>query len=544
MHTIKTFARCNKLLLLVTAMLLNVFFSTAQKKKQEPKPLTKEQVKSQKQDANALFALSSYDLAIKPYLDLYKSDPKNVDVNFRLGYCYLMTDVDKSQAAKYLQYAADNDTKKKEILYYLGLAYHYNNDFDNAVKYYNEYKNQAHNKLIKDFLNADRQIEMCMNGKELVSKPVNVSFENLGKLVNSPLMDYNPFVSADGNTLIFSSRRKGSMGGVDEEIMTYGADIYWTQWKDSGGWSKAKNTGAAVNQQYDEECVWLNTAGDAMIIYMDNMDAFGDIGLCRLKGKTWQRPDMFPAPINTKAFETGATISPDGKLMIMVSDRKEGSQGGRDLYMCTRSNPNDEWGAPKNMGKDINTKYNEDSPFLWMDGKTLYFASEGHNSMGGSDLFKTVYDAASGKWSDPVNLGYPINTTDDDNSISITGDGRTAFVTQVRPGGMGNKDIYKMTFKDTLDHPFLSVFKGTILNDRGVHSPVNKAILINKTDQSIAFDYAPSTGSNVFIMAVRPGSYTLHLEGSNFDPYNEDIVVDDKGLTKQIKVHSNDKASK
>ncbi len=527
----------------ILAILLSVFSATAQRRvKQEPKPLSKEQAKSVKQDANSLFAAGSYDLAIKAYLDLYRTDPKNADVNFRLGYCYLMTDVNKAEAVKYMEFAAENNTKKKELLYYLALAYHYANRFDDAIKYYKEYKDQAHNKIIKDFLNADRQIEMCENGKELVAHPVDVKIVNMGKLINSNQQDYNPYVSADGNTLVFSSRRKGSMGGLDEDALIYGADIYWTQWKDTV-WSKAKNIGAAINQQYDEESVWLNLAGDEMIVYMDNMDAYGDIGLAHLKGKTWQKPEMFSAAINTKAFETGATISSDGLMMIFASDRKDGNQGGRDLYMSVRTDVNDDWGTPKNLGSTVNTKYNEDSPFLWVDGKTLYFASEGHNSMGGSDIFKTIYDAKSGKWSDPVNVGYPINTTDDDNSISITGDGRTAYITQVKPGGIGNKDIYKVTFNDTTDHPFLIVIKGMVASDKGMHSPITKAVLINKADQSIVFEYAASPNSSSFIMAARPGSYTMHIEGANFDPYNEDIIIDTslKNVVKQIKVHSRDK---
>src|SRR4051812_1124351 len=237
---------CCVLLAMAMSLPVQMVGQATKKPKQEPKPMSKEQAKTVKQDANSLFAASSYDLALKEYLNLYKSDAKNVDVNFRLGYCYLMTDINKAEGVKYLEYAVENDTKKKDLLYYLALAYHYSNDFDNAIKYYNEYKEQAHNKLIKDFLNADRQIEMCENGKMLFEHPVDVTFTNPGKMVNSPQADYNPYISADGTTLVYSARKKGSTGGLDEEIQSYGADVYWSQWKDSA-WTKAKSTGAAVN---------------------------------------------------------------------------------------------------------------------------------------------------------------------------------------------------------------------------------------------------------------------------------------------------------
>lgn len=482
--------------------------------------LSSEEIKTLRKEASTLFALSDYKNALKAYLDLYKSNPQNIDYNYRLGFCYLETSVNKRAAMKYLEIANQSKDAKKEWIYFLGMAYMYNEKWEEAIKTFNDYKEASHSKLIKDFLNPDRMIEMCGNGKELCSKPVNCTFTNLGKPVNSAFEEYNPFISADAKSIVFTSRRKGNVGGFIEELGMYTADIYRSTWKDSI-WGKPKNMGANVNSEWDEESVGLTALGDHVFIYFENLEIYGDIGTSSLKGKMWQKPEMLSPKINSNVYEGGACLSVDGSTIYFSSNRKEGL-GGSDIWMIKKEK-NGQWGNAINLGNTINTAYDEDIPFLTLDGKKLYFSSKGWNSMGGFDIFCSNWNEAEKIWSAPVNIGFPINDADDNKFISFTGDERFAYISAVRPEGLGDKDIYKVEFLDTLNHSFKHLVTGTITGIGG-RIEITKITLQNKVTSEIT-EYRPVTSTYQFVFAARSGEYTLRVEGYNFLPYSEDITV-------------------
>ncbi|MBL0064003.1 MAG: PD40 domain-containing protein [Bacteroidetes bacterium] len=483
--------------------------------------LTTDEAKIVKKDAATLFVSTDYKGALPAYKDLVKADPGNPDYNYRLGVCYLMTNVDKKAALACLEKGKTSKDAKKDLAFYMGMANMYNLNWDAAIESFQSYKQSSANKPMKDFLPTDRLIEMCNNGKQLCATKVNVTFTNMGKGINTPYEEYNPFISADNKVLIFTSRRKGNIGGFIEDLGIYTSDLYWCVWKDTI-WSKPKGLGGIVNSEWDEESVGLSALGDQLFIYFDNVEAFADLGIASIKGKTWQKPVMMPELINSKQYEGGACTSLDGSVIIFSSNRKD-ALGGNDLWMVQKEKSG-EWGPVTNLGSVINTKYDEESPYLTMDGNTLYFSSKGHNSMGGYDLFKSQKDPATGKWTAPVNLGYPINDPDDNSFFSITGDGRYAYISALMKDGYGDRDIYRMEYNDTTDHPFRSVITGTVSSSIGGRIELTKVTLTNKADQS-ALVYKPNTATNAFILNAAPGEYTLSVEGYNFAPYNEDITV-------------------
>jgi hypothetical protein len=226
---------------------------------------------------------------------------------------------------------------------------------------------------------------------------------------------------------------------------------------------------------------------------------------------------MYGVPINTKQEETGAAVSLDGNTIYFSGVRKEGS-GKSDLWMIKKENG--EWGNPVNL-RELNSGADELNPVLSLDGKTLFFSSDGWNSMGGYDIFYSRWDERSGKWSHPENLGYPLNDADDNKFISFTGDGRYAYLSAVRPEGLGDRDIYKVEFLDTLHHPFSHVITGTISGTGRVE--VTKIFLEDKTGNKL--NYQPTSSNNIFALPVKPGEYTLHIEGYNFAPYTETVSV-------------------
>ncbi len=477
--------------------------------------LTSDEAKVVKKDASTMFMDENFEGALSAYKDLYKSDPKNVEYNFRLGFCYLQTS-GKKEAAPYLEYAALSKDAKKEWLYFLGQAHMYNGDWDEAIEAFTEFQS-AHIKIDKEAVSPERMIDMCKNGKELSANPINCKFTNLGKTINTPFEEYNPFISADNNSLVFTSRRKGNMGGFIEDLGIFTADIFSSNWKDTV-WSKARSMGANVNTEWDEESVGLSPAGDQVYVFFDNAMFFGDVGAAPLKGKMWQRPVMLPPPVNTKQFEGGLTQSLDGNMIIFSSERKEGS-GKKDLWVVRKENG--AWGNAVEL-KEINTAFEETNPVLSLDGKKLFFASDGWNSMGGLDIFYSMWDESSGKWLMPINIGYPLNDADDNEFISFTGDERFAYSALVRPEGLGGRDIYMIEFTDTNNHPFKHIISGTISGSSG-RIEVTKIILENKSGNKIV--YIPTSTNNNFALPAEPGDYTLSIEGYNFKPYSETITV-------------------
>ncbi len=482
--------------------------------------LSIQEIKILKKEAEILFASSNYRNALNAYLELYKSDPTNIDYAYRLGFCYLETSVNKREAMKYLEIANQSRVTKKEWIFFLGIAYMYNDKWDEAIEKFAEYKKASRSKLIKDFLNPDRMIEMCKNGKELYSRPVNCKFTNLGKIINSPFEEYNPFISADEKSIVFTSRRKGNIGGYIEELGMYTADIYRSAWKDSA-WGKSRNMGANINSEWDEESTGLTALGDVVFIYFETLDIFGDLGISSLKGKMWQKFELLFPQINSNVYEGGACMSANGSTIFFSSSRTKGL-GGTDLWVINKDKSG-RWGNAINLGKTINTIYDEDIPFLSLDGKKLYFSSKGWNSMGGYDIFCSNWNDSLRNWSEPANIGFPINDADDNKFISLSGDERFAYISATRPEGYGDKDIYKVEFLDTLNHTFNHLFKGTI-SGIGGRIEITKISLKNKKTSEI-FEYRPVTFSFNFVFAVKPGEYTLTAEGYNFLVYTEDVTI-------------------
>jgi hypothetical protein len=514
------------------------FFSVANVFAQKAKThvLTSDEAKVVKKDAATMFASEDYNGALKAYLDLYKTNPQSTEFNYRIAYCYLQTTVNKAASLKYIEKAMESKDAKKEWSFQLGLANMYNNKWDEAIKAFNDFKD-AKNKPLKDYPTVERMIEMCNNGKTLTANPVNCKYTNLGKTVNTPFDEYNPFISGDGKSLLFTSRRKGNIGGFIEDLGIYSADIYSTVWKDTI-WNKARGMGGMINTEWDEETVGLTANGDQVFIYFDNSEAYADVGIASLKGKTWQKPLMFPEVVNSKQYEGGATISLDGSTVYFSSDRKEG-KGGIDIWMVTRDNSG-EWGTPVNAG-NINTKYDDDFPRLSADGRSLYFSSKGWNSMGGYDVFRSEWNAANSSWGTPENIGHPLNDADDNAFISMTADSRFAYVSAVRPEGLGDRDIYKVEFMDTTNHPFMSYVSGVVTAATSGRIELTKVSLQDKNSSRV-IEYKPGTASHQFILPAPPGQYILKIEGYNFAPYTEDVEITNefppKEITRPIQVTS------
>jgi hypothetical protein len=249
----------------------------------------------------------------------------------------------------------------------------------------------------------------------------------------------------------------------------------------------------------------------------------GDLYISRLKGNTWTEATKLPESINTKAWEPSACLSADERILYFSSN-KEGGQGGTDIYMV-RLLPNGEWALPMNLGNKINTPFDEDSPFMHPDGKTLYFSSTGHRTMGGFDIFVTTYNEEKKEWSRPENVGYPINTAHDDIHFTWSADGRRVYFSSIRPEGYGDNDIYYADIVDK-ESSKVMVLKG-IVADSITHKPMeaNISVFDSKTNELIGVYNSNSITGKYIVILTEGRNYNLTVEAANYQLHYENFNV-------------------
>jgi outer membrane protein OmpA-like peptidoglycan-associated protein/tetratricopeptide (TPR) repeat protein len=507
-----------------------------------------------------------YKEAVDPYLLANKFNPNNALLNYKIGKCYLFSNY-KLKSIPFLEKALSlNPNVDPQVHYLLGKAYHLNMEWDRAISEF---------KLFQQGLKADeaaelmsdvnRHIEQCLTGKELVKKPISVFIDNVGPEINSEYPDYGPVISADESVMLFTSRRPNTTGGKkDPAINEYFEDIYIST-KVNGKWGTAQNMGKPINTEDHDANSGLSADGQKFLIYIGKNN--GDLYESELKGTAWSKPERLNKNINTDYHESSACYSPDGKMLYFVSDKPDGGLGDRDIYVSTKDEKG-RWGKAVNLGPTINTPYGEEGVFIHPDGKTMYFSSQGHKSMGGYDIFKSVYNDQTKTWSEPENLGYPVNTPDDDVFFVVSASGKHGYYASFNANGYGEKDIYMITFlgpekpmilnnednllaslaapvKETVIAPIvqikeaqLTILKG-VITDELTKQPLEATIEIvdNLKNEVIAsFTSNSSTGKYLvslpagrnYGIAVKKDNYLFHSE--NFDIPNtaayQEVVKD------------------
>ncbi len=472
-------------------------------------------------DAKEHFSHNNFLFAIPSYKQLLKQEPSNSDYNYKLGICYLYTNINKTLAIPHLEIASKATKPEKQVLYHLGLAYQYASRFDDAIKTLNKYKATL---VGIELEQIEHQIETCENAKEYVKHPVNVTFQNLGKEINSEFPDYYPFVSANETFIVFTSRRKDNIGGQVEVDGYFSSDIYMSN-PLNDVWTKPKNMGGTVNTRYDEQAVGLTPDGQTMLMYIDHIDSLGNIYSSINKAGTFQKMRKLNNNVNSD-FETAGSITPDGNIIFFASKR-DGGFGETDLYMA-RKLPNGLWAKAQNLGSTLNTKYKEDFPQIAPNGKTLYFSSQGHAGMGDFDLFQSTWNEEENSWTSPKNLGYPINSVGDDRCISFTENNRVAYISASRDGGFGDLDLYRLKFEDSDDRmTVLQAYITTSDSSKNVTSIVTVRDLKNKNAQEL--NYSPNSKSGKFIMALTPSKYEITIEADGYKKLTDVFFIFDIG---------------
>lgn len=476
------------------------------------------------ESAAAKMKAGNYEDALIEYLHLLNTDNKNGAYNYNVGVCYLNSNVNKAKAVPYLEIATRKEKSDPNSKYLLGRAYQYANRFDDAMATFKQFKIEAKGSIF-NLADADLQIQHCINAKELMKYPIGVVFQNLGSTINSEYKDYYPFVTENESFIVFNSNRP-EKNAQKLENGDYANSIFISK-VTNGNYEKATIIGEPISTGNNGmEVIGLNANGDVMLLYVSESAGKGNIYTSKKDAKgNFTKPEKLDAKINSGGDEIAAAISNDGNTIYFASSRKDGF-GGTDIYVCKKVGK--KWLEPQNAGSEINTPYDEDFPNLSPDGKTLYFSSKGHSSMGGYDIFKSTITEPNSTFSRPKNIGYPINTTDDDMNFRISKNGKYGYFASAKAGGNGDYDIYRVSFDDVEDD--YSVVIGEIKatdNSTVNYSDVFISVNNNITNEIVG-NYLPNPTTGRFIVILPTGKYQMTIETPGYKTITKTIEVLDK----------------
>ncbi|MFI5149603.1 MAG: hypothetical protein ACHQRM_07695 [Bacteroidia bacterium] len=463
--------------------------------------------------AEYFFNEQNYSQAMSLYKKLEQSFPEERVLIFRIGVCYINASGDKSKSLDYLSRLDKKKFKRTDFIFYLARANHLDYRFDKAIELYTEFRNSKRGKGKEKMV--DRLIADCITGKEMYAHPVPAQIVNLGPPVNTEYSEYAPTVSSDESTLIFTYTGPRSMGGLQtepgkqDESGQYLEDIFESKKDSAGHWTFPEPI-TTINTDGPDAAISLSNDGQKLLVFRNSPGDVGDIYMSRLEGTRWTEPERLKGDVNTNAWEGSASLSPDERTLYFSSERP-GGYGGRDIYSASLL-PDGSWGNVKNMGPKINSEYNDDSPVMAPDGISLFFNSDGHPGMGGNDIFVAV-QVDDSVWLDPINLGYPINTPDDDLYFYPVADGNRGYYSSGKSGGFGQQDIYLVEGLGRKTR--LVMVKGTITVD---DKAVDASITVLDEKKGTEFTRHSNTTSGKYLMNMKPGSdFKIIYKTAGFD---------------------------
>lgn len=467
-------------------------------------------------DAEYYILMQDYREALPLYQKLYRMDSTNANVNYRLGQCYLNIPGLKSKAIPYLENATKsinpkyNEGSYKETqappvsLFNLGEAYMVNHMLDKALEVFSQFKERLD---VKDIYNLDyvnQQIKACENAKEFLKTPIRIETEKVIPFAERNKNCNYPTLSGDRQSMIFTVKEK-----------FYSGIFYCTKEQDK--WSTPKNITLELAIEGEVYSTALNQNGTQLLLFKNDITT-GTIYYSNLINGKWQPVKKLNNGISSKDWETFVSYANNDKTLLFTSNRK-GGLGGIDIYMADLTS-NGSWGNIRNLS-DINTPYNEESPILSSDGETLYFASQGHNSMGGFDIFYSRL-LPNGKWSTPINMGYPINTPDDE-FYYFPLDSTSGLMPLVSKDLITFYEIYKVDIKPAIVQKYITLLGKTILSDNAeINSDSILVTIKNISDSSIFAQVKPTGSLGDFTTKIIPGNYVLEATCRNYtmEPVN------------------------
>lgn len=483
-----------------------------------------------------------YNEALASFKEILINNPTDGNLLYYIGLChYNLTNYTSAQSN--FEKAKTSTETNKETYYYLGQIYLKDGSFDNALTEFNTFQSKISEKESDIDYNLPLYFAYCNNAKNYMAKPVDVTISNIGTAINTKYDDKSPCITADGQKLVFNSRRPET---TDSPLDLEGdgkffEDIYISTWDSaSKKWNDAEPLQGKVNTIGHDGVLSISPDGKQIFIYLNDPSGEsrgGDIYVSRVNGSKWKIPEALDKPINTSYWEGGACISPDGKTLFFVSENprygKEKNQGvgTADIWMVTRISKT-EWGKPVNLGPEVNSPNQEVGIFLAPDGKTLFFCSNNKESMGDYDIFKT--SLTNGKWSKPVNLGFPINSERRDGPFVLSADPKTGYFSSDRKGGLGETDIYKVDLSNysvletdmiKKSNNEMSILRGKILDGfQGTGIEGIEFKIIDENQNEVASVNSDSNGE-YFITLKGGANYKIQITHKGYIKIEENITL-------------------
>lgn len=482
--------------------------------------------------AETHYEFSEYDQALPIFLKLLQRNPENAKFNYHAGICFYYSSTSRPLSVPYFERALklDGIEKTADLYLHAGLAYLSVNRFEDANTCFHTFRSKADASY--DPTVADRFIKYSENGLKAWANPKRVRIRNLGKNVNSAYPDYAPVLTTDESRLLFTSKRPGTTGGRKDDEGYFYEDIYQSKnlssrkWSESGKYdsvyvapkfgpfrfffARAENV-SEINTNDHDGSIAVSPSGNDLFIFR-----YGDIWKAGWNGSRWEKPKKLHQEIDARSsVEPSMCFSPDESIMYFVSDRK-GGFGGKDLWFVKKK-ADGSWSLPENMGAAINSALDEDAPFITKDGQQLFFSSQGHNSMGGYDVFKSVQ--LNGSWSAPENLGAPVNNGGDDIFYSPDATGNFAYYASLNRYDVGDLDLYSVMYYPEVNQVAKLRLAKNIL-------PAGTIIRIGMKDVATGemMNYNLSPGDSIVYPYSPESRFILTLNADGYQPFSDTIL--------------------
>ena len=487
-------------------------------------------------EAFGYLEIGNYEKAISMFVDLDTRYPGVAAYKYYAGMCYLNKEDEQEKAIEYMEAAYKLPHKTDELpdlAYFLGKSYLATKNYDKASEFFTIAQDPAQ-KTKKELKDGIELLKLhAQNGKAAMNAKSKSPYqiENLGAPLNTKWGESMPVMSADGNVLAYAYKGSRSKGGLQNEFGEpdqdgkYQGDIYVSY--NNGTWSAGKDLGYTVNTNKNDLPLAISADGKTLLVSSDEKK--GDINITQLKGKAWSQSAPLPGLVNSKSWEGNGNLSMDGKTLYFSSNRP-GGKGGKDLYSATLG-VNGVWGSVKNLGEPINSKYDENTPFIHASGDILFFSSTGHTSIGGYDVFYS--ERKDDQWTKPQNLGMGINSSNDDMYYTVSPDGKSGYFSATRKGGKGKDDIYKVTPGFSGKVPAVAVFSGKVRRlGRFVESNIT---VTNLKTNEVYTESASSAVNGNYSIGLAPGcKYKLEFKYRERTVNTE--IVDLTGLNRFVQI--------
>jgi len=470
---------------------------------------------------NKYFDVKNYDEALPFFITAFESGIADTELFYRIGKCYVESDNinQRVRSIKFLEKVAEAGLDPLPYNFYkdLGQAYFDDEQLEKAINTLSKQKDQYTSRDRTQIREVDDLIKQCYHALDYIKNPVNVHILKLGSNINTEYTEYNPVVSADESVMAFTALRPNtSKTRTGDKFIE---EIY-ISYNETGNWTLPEKV--EINTTSNIGTAGISADGQRMMVFIGDRTS-GSLYTIDKSAEGWTRPVSIGESVNSRYLETTGSITPDGKTIYFSSSRP-GGYGGLDIYKSEKDEKGN-WTKPANLGPDINTEFDEEGPFIHPGKTMLFFSSNRPESIGGWDIFKCVYE--DGHWLKPQNMGYPINTTANDNYFTLIADGSRGYFSSDRKGGSGGSDIYVMDMPENFGTIPLTLIKGRILNSE-TQQPLKTLIYVvdNETQKKLDFVYHPNAETGDYLVILPPNkNYDMIIESEGFHPYTLNIDI-------------------